>query len=91
MEAPIVNLNMLGKDDMEPAAVLHIKGWVNFFLKRHSGANELMKEMMGLPWNKKAYMYGRIVNKKARHNLCWGSGYQPPDYENGKGSNHWTT
>jgi len=30
-------------------------------------------------------MYGRVVNKHARHNLCFADYEQDPDYENKKG------
>ena len=30
-------------------------------------------------------MYGRVVNKVARHNLCFGASSQEPDYEQGQG------
>jgi alkylated DNA repair dioxygenase AlkB len=30
-------------------------------------------------------MYGRVVNKVARHNLCFADADQEPDYEKGKG------
>lgn len=32
-----------------------------------------------------AFMYGRVVEKHARHNLCFGALGQEPDYQNGKG------
>ena len=30
-------------------------------------------------------MYGRVVNKYARHNLCFDNEEKQPDYESGKG------
>lgn len=36
--------------------------------------------------DKKAYMYGRVVNKIARHNLCFSDFDQSPDYEHKKGT-----
>lgn len=35
--------------------------------------------------DKKAFMYGRVVNKNARWNLCFDEKSREPDYENGKG------
>lgn len=46
----------------------------------------LIKEQMALERDKKAFMYGRVVNKKARHNLCFSDFDQAPDYENKKGT-----
>lgn len=34
----------------------------------------------------KAFMYGRVVQKHARHNLCFGETSQKADFENGKGT-----
>lgn len=50
-----------------------------------SSANELMNEQFLLPKDTHAFMYGRVVNKHARYNLCFSSFNQEPDYENGKG------
>ena len=46
---------------------------------------ELYNELKNLNWDTKAYMYGRVVNKHARYNLCFADFNQEPDYENGKG------
>jgi alkylated DNA repair dioxygenase AlkB len=48
-------------------------------------ADEVYIEQSGLNVDKKAFMYGRVVNKHARHNLCFDDGSQEPDYEKGKG------
>ena len=47
---------------------------------------ELTAEQNTLERDKKAFMYGRVVNKKARHNLCFSDFDQAPDYENKKGT-----
>lgn len=49
------------------------------------GATSLYEEQKSLEKDKKAFMYGRVVDKKARHNLCFSEFSQEPDYENGKG------
>jgi hypothetical protein len=46
---------------------------------------ELFKELKGLDWDKKALMRGKVVNKNARHNLCFADFDQDPDYPEGKG------
>jgi hypothetical protein len=48
--------------------------------------NKLCEEMLSVEWDEKAFMYGRVVNKKARHNLCFDESSQRPDYENGLGT-----
>jgi alkylated DNA repair dioxygenase AlkB len=47
--------------------------------------NEFFKEQNELDQDKKAYMYGRVVNKRARYNLCFDDDSHEPDYEKGKG------
>ena len=44
-----------------------------------------MKEMANVKWDKKGFMYGKVVNKHARYNICFGDEPQEPDYEKGKG------
>jgi len=65
----------------DPAYVLILKSCVN----KYCDPNDLYHEMTELPWDSKALMYGRVVNKHARHNLCFGPIAQEPNYENGKG------
>ena len=38
-----------------------------------------------LDWDKKCFIYGRVVNKHARWNLCYDDESSEPDYENKKG------
>ena len=67
------------------ARVLVIKGGVDhFFGAGYSKA--MLEEQSGLDPDKKALMYKRVVNKKARWNLCFteGEGHEPA-YEEGKG------
>ncbi len=45
----------------------------------------LWEEQTALSMDKKAFMYGRVVNKHARWNLCFDDEPHEPDYENGKG------
>ena len=46
---------------------------------------DLFDEHIDLKWDKKAFMKGKVVNKIARWNLCYGDFTQKPDYENKKG------
>jgi hypothetical protein len=64
----------------EPAAVLVIRGAVD--PKTHAA---MFEEQAALEHDKKAFMYGRVVNKKARWNLCFDTTAHPPDYTAGKG------
>lgn len=68
------------------AAVLVLRDGVHALLSRAGYSKEdLFKEQAALNVDKKAYMYGRIVNKHARWNLCFDEEGQEPDYAAGKG------
>lgn len=67
----------------ESAGVLVIRNGCEMF---GVTADDLMAEQDGLCYDTKAYMYGRVVNKKARHNICFSQKEQEPDYVNKKGS-----
>jgi hypothetical protein len=64
-----------------------------YLLVARGGAVSLVKDFKGLKVEQdklkkdtKAFMYGRVVNKKARHNLCFAEKGQESDFENGKGT-----
>jgi hypothetical protein len=63
------------------ACVLVIRNGVSAFCSPDS----LYEEMASLRWDTKALMRGRVVNKHARHNLCFADFSQEPDYDSGKG------
>ena len=79
--------------------LININRFLNYELKGECGAflwikngaskfvdiNELEKEQSNLDVDKKAFMYGRVVNKHARYNLCFDDKAQEPDYQNKKG------
>lgn len=48
-------------------------------------SNALFNEQASLDIDKKTLLYGRIVNKHARWNLCFDEKAQEPDYQNSKG------
>jgi alkylated DNA repair dioxygenase AlkB len=54
-------------------------------LKAWCQPDDLLQELKALDWDHKAFMYGRVVEKRARHNLCFDTCSQEPDYSNGKG------
>ena len=80
-----INLNKLlpEKTNVSEAAILIIRNGVNVILNKDSRL--MYNEQAMLNADKKAYMYGKVVNKHARHNLCFDEKDQNPDYENGKG------
>jgi len=69
------------KDD---ASILIVRNGTDCILGNHD-KDELFAEQEALDHDKKAFMYGRVVNKHARHNLCFSDNAQEPDYANGKG------
>jgi len=81
----LVVLNDVLEAKTEPAAILIVRNGVSKLLGTKNGANNMYNEQVDLEWDKKAFMYGRVVNKHARHNLCYGDNNQEPDYANKKG------
>lgn len=72
--------------DTPEAHVLIIRNGVDAILEpMEANAYDVFLEQTDLLWDKKAKMYGRVVDKHARHNLCYSDYEQEPDYEKGKG------
>lgn len=70
----------------EEAAVLVIHNAVNAILAPLGKTKEdLFQEQAKLDQDKKALMYGRVVNKNARWNLCFDDIGHQPSYEEGLG------
>ncbi|XWV25979.1 hypothetical protein QJ857_gp1101 [Tupanvirus soda lake] len=78
---PIENMNIYPDDE---AFLLIIRNGVDYLLTGEN-ADDLFDELVSLEWDSKAFMYGRVVNKNARHNLCFADNNQEPDYQSGKG------
>jgi alkylated DNA repair dioxygenase AlkB len=79
---PIEEMGFYPNDE---AYILIGKSAVNSIVGPDYSATDFFQELLDLDWDSKAYMYGRVVNKHARHNLCFGPIAQEPDYESGKG------
>ena len=71
--------------EQEVAFVLVMRQGVNALFGQPDAAERMYAEQTALEWDKKCMMYGRVVNKHARHNLCYSEEAQEPDYEKGKG------
>jgi hypothetical protein len=70
--------------DVASAYILIIKDGIN---KLCDGKlNDLKKEQFGLTPDRKAFMYGRVVNKHARGNLCFDDIGHAPNYEKKMGT-----
>lgn len=71
-------------DYAKDAYIFVANGGLDCLIKPHNGTDFFM-EQVALPKDTKALMYGRVVNKRARHNLCFDAQDQEPNYEQGKG------
>ena len=74
----------MSKEDQPDACVLILRNGVNALLGEN-GKDVMYEEQRKLIWDSKVKMYGRVVNKHARHNLCYDKEPQEPNYEEGKG------
>jgi len=80
-------LNDIIDEKTDPAFLLVVRNGVNIMLQDHyQTSKDLWDELIVLDVDKHAFMKGRVVNKKARHNLCFADFSQDPDYENKKGT-----
>ena len=81
-------LVQLSDEEKPDAYVLVMRDAVNqIFHEAKIDAEQihLFEEQKGLEYDTKAFMYGRVVNKHARWNLCFDEESRAPDYANGKG------
>lgn len=99
LDCTIYNLAELAEDDegdeidelgFPPAYVLVARKGIQKLLSTHAlnplhTYDSMFNELAGLPVDKQAFMYGRVVNKHARWNLCFSNHSSEPDYPNGKG------
>jgi len=76
-ECELINLS-------RDAYVLVMRNGVDKLLLE-SNKEQLFEEQKSLDYDKKAFMYGKVVNKNARWNLCFDEVGREPDYENKKG------
>lgn len=71
----------------EPAWVLVVRAGVQRLLEgSQETAESLTDQLLSLSWDSKAKMYGRVVDKHARHNLCFAENAQEADFEHGQGT-----
>ena len=66
---------------VEKAYFLVVKNGLSAMCDR----DNFLAEQSRLDKDTKAFMYGRVVNKKARHNLCFDIHGREPNYEQGQG------
>lgn len=80
----IYNLNLQLPEGKvaDQAYLLVIPGGLRYIMD----PDALYREQDVLPKDTKAYMFGSVKEKHARHNLCFGETSQKADFENGKGT-----
>lgn len=66
------------------AGVLIIRNGIEILTGK--SPDDLFRELKALKWDMKAKMRGKVVNKHARYNLCFGKEYRGPNFEEGKGT-----
>ena len=81
-----------GGENLPEAHVLVMRKGVNSLLSLRSKGLihpwkqiDVFQEQTALEYDKQAFMYGRVVNKHARWNLCFDEESRAPSYEDGKG------
>lgn len=85
--AKLISLNK-SNIEADDAHILIVEQGIHKLLREFSefDYNDLLAEQESLPYDRHAFMYGRVVNKKARWNICFDSDGHPPDYENKLGT-----
>lgn len=74
------------QDELPTASVLVLRNGVQTILSSlGKTSSDLFQEQASLNVDKQAYMYGRVVKKHARWNLCFDEEGHDPDYARGKG------
>ena len=89
----IYNLNELYNSNIYKletpnAYLMVIKNGIDYFLKdTNISSNDLYNQLTSIPWDTKYYDVRRkkVLNKNARHNICFGTTNSEPDYINKKG------
>jgi hypothetical protein len=71
-------------EEIEDANVLVIRNGISALIGERS-LEEFYNEQCGLNVDKKVFMRGKVKNKLARYNLCFGNESQEPEYEEKKG------
>lgn len=71
----------------EKAYILIIRNGVDTILSSENKTKkDFFEEQTNLTWDTTAKMRGRVVNKRARYNLCFAKTSQEADIENGQGT-----
>lgn len=85
-ELHILNRALANPEDASEAAVLFIKNGVQTLIGED--AKKMYKEQLQFDWDRKYWDNRRqkVLNKRARFNVCYGEESVQPDYENKRGT-----
>ena len=72
-------------EDLPDAYIMVLRNAIDKLMGIEGYTKSMEVEQKALDWDKKAKIYGRVVNKHARWNLCYDDKPSEPDYENGRG------
>ena len=74
------------REGVEPAGLLFIRNGVEQLTGKNP--DDFLKEQLEFEWDTKYWDQRRqkVLNKRARYNVCYGENQQNPDYENKKGT-----
>jgi hypothetical protein len=88
VQCELIHLNGFLDGDViaDDAYLLIARQGLSRLLDNEDGANKFYDEQDALEKDTRAFMYGRVVNKHARHNLCFGPTDQDANYEHKKGT-----
>jgi hypothetical protein len=76
----------VGVQAVDEAEIVVVRNGLAWLLEgTDDDVDKFFWEQYNLDKDKHALMYGRVVNKKARHNLCFADFSQEPNYEKGQG------
>lgn len=74
---------------LESAYICVIRNGLEYILNKYDkNSQDLLKEMTGFEWDKRYYDTRRkkVLNKNARHNVCFDEQQSDPNYETGHGT-----
>ena len=76
---------MVSIDDLNRASLLIIRNGIKQILDE--SPDNMLDEQLGFEWDTKYWdsKSNKVLNKRARYNVCYGNLNQEPDYENKKG------
>lgn len=80
--------NWISKNIKSKLGNNHLGSKLESILKKELNSRKLFEEQINLDWDTKYYDVRRskVLNKRARYNICYGSKSQKPDYKNKKGT-----